>query len=89
MASASASSLADQKKVEPFLSTRVTHVIVKGITSPQKTATVSKRDSARDSVRDSPRNPFLDNTGETSLVHKAEKMGMKVWPNRSKPDVPG
>jgi hypothetical protein len=31
----------------------------------------------------SPKNPFLDNTGVTDLVQKAEAMSIKVWTVKS------
>jgi len=30
-------------------------------------------------VRESPKNPFLDGTGVTDLVEKAEALNIKVW----------
>ena len=35
-------------------------------------------------ARESPKNPFLDSTGLTDLVQKAEAMNIKVWPVKSR-----
>jgi hypothetical protein len=40
--------------------------------------------SRREASIDSPHNPFLDGTGTTDLASKAEAMGIKVWPVKSK-----
>jgi hypothetical protein len=57
----------------------VSHLIVQGGTSPQKPKAVSKgRHPGRESD-----NPFLDHTGTTDLVQKAQKLGIKVWTVKS------
>nr|XP_031864403.1 uncharacterized protein CI109_000317 [Kwoniella shandongensis]KAA5531475.1 hypothetical protein CI109_000317 [Kwoniella shandongensis] len=66
-------------KVDQFFSTRVTHLIVKGGNSPQKAKPLAPTRRGDNAVRESPKNPFLDGTGVTDLVQKAEAMNMKVW----------
>ena len=65
------------QKVDQFLSKSVTHVIVKSLPSPSKNRPEPKHS------RESPKNPFLDNTGVTDLVRKAEALNMKVWTEES------
>lgn len=50
---------------------------MKGVAaSPQKKAPSRRREGQSD-------NPFLDSTGATDLVTKAEKLGIKVWTVKS------
>ncbi len=71
------------QKVDQFFSTRVTHLVVKGGTSPQKAKSMAPPARRGDPARESPKNPFLDGTGVTDLVQKAEAMNMKVWTVKS------
>ncbi|KAK8858776.1 hypothetical protein IAR55_003006 [Kwoniella newhampshirensis] len=66
-------------KVDQFFSTRVTHLVVKGGASPQKARPLAPSRRGDNVISQSPKNPFLDGTGVTDLVHKAEAMNMKVW----------
>ncbi|WVR06539.1 hypothetical protein IAU60_003570 [Kwoniella sp. DSM 27419] len=77
-------------KVDQFFSTRVTHLIVRGGQSPQKPkplASSRRNENARDSTKI--QNPFLDGTGVTDLVQKAEAMNMKVWTVKKLVDILG
>lgn len=68
------------QRIDQFFSQRVSHLIIKGSgETPQKPKAVSK---GRHPTRESD-NPFLDQTGTTDLVLKAEKMGIKVWTVKS------
>lgn len=67
--------------MEQFFSTRVTHIIVKGGTTPQKPIkSVSQSRRAADAAK----NPFLDGSKSTDLISKAEELQMKVWTVKSK-----
>ncbi|WRT67995.1 uncharacterized protein IL334_004970 [Kwoniella shivajii] len=72
-------------KIDQFFSTRVTHLIVKGASSPQKPKPIAP--SRRDSNRDPLKNPFLDGTGVTDLAQKAEAMNIKVWTVKKLADI--
>ncbi|WVQ96551.1 hypothetical protein IAU59_003656 [Kwoniella sp. CBS 9459] len=74
-------------KVDQFFSTRVTHLIVKGGASPQKPKPMQSSRRGNDPSRPSSNNPFLDGTGVTDLVQKAEAMNMKVWTVKKLADI--
>ncbi|WVF69037.1 hypothetical protein IAT40_003811 [Kwoniella sp. CBS 6097] len=74
-------------KVDQFFSTRVTHLIVKGGASPQKPKPMHTSRRSNDPSRPSSNNPFLDGTGVTDLVQKAEAMNMKVWTVKKLADI--
>lgn len=68
--------------MDQFFSQRVSHLVVKGVAaSPQKKAPSRRREGQSD-------NPFLDSTGATDLVTKAEKLGIKVWTVKSELVLP-
>lgn len=69
------------QKVDQFFSNRITHLVVKGVASPQKPKAAAL---SRNSVPESPMNPFLDHIGPTNLTAKAEAMGKKVWTVKSR-----
>ncbi|OXM76001.1 regulatory subunit for Cdc7p protein kinase [Cryptococcus neoformans Bt63] len=71
-------------RVEQFFSTRVTHIIVKGGTTPQKPIK-SVNQSRR--AADAAKNPFLDGSKSTDLISKAEELQMKVWTVKKLSDI--
>ncbi|WWC88450.1 uncharacterized protein L201_003361 [Kwoniella dendrophila CBS 6074] len=73
-------------KIDSFFSTRVTHLIVKGVLpSPQNPKTIAS--TRRVVNRESSNNPFLDGTGVTDLAQKAEAMNIKVWTIKKLVDI--
>ncbi|WOO76811.1 Sporulation-specific protein 6 [Vanrija pseudolonga] len=65
-------------RVDQFFSQRVSHLVVKGGASPHKPRAAPSQ-SKRVAREAADTNPFLDSTGVTDLVQKAEKLGIKVW----------
>ncbi|TXT15995.1 hypothetical protein VHUM_00498 [Vanrija humicola] len=64
-------------RVDQFFSQRVSHLVVKGGASPQRPRAAPSQ-SKRAARETADTNPFLDSTGVTDLVQKAEKLGIKL-----------
>ncbi|KAL7420722.1 Cdc7p-Dbf4p kinase complex regulatory subunit [Cryptotrichosporon argae] len=66
--------------IDNFFSQHVSHLVVKSVPSPKKPKpSQAARRGHAGPVRESPKNPFLDTTGPSNLVDKAETLGIKVW----------
>ncbi|WVN90534.1 uncharacterized protein L203_105770 [Cryptococcus depauperatus CBS 7841] len=69
-------------KVEQFFSTRVTHIIIKGVNTPQKQLKYPSQ-----TRREAHKNPLVDSNGSADLISKAEELKMKTWNVKKLSDI--